>query len=55
LKDKDNELETNNNNKSVRKLYSYKNIAFVSPVSTVPCTHFLVIANDLDRLSTAFK
>jgi len=55
LKDKDNDLETNNKNKSVRKLHSYKNTAFVSSVGTVPCNYFLVTANDLHRLSTAFK
>jgi len=40
LKDKDNDLETNNKNKSVRKLHSCKNIALVSCVDTVECRHF---------------
>jgi hypothetical protein len=55
LKDKYDDLETNNKNKSVRKLYSCKNIILMSRVDTGECSHFLVATKDLDRLSTAYK
>jgi len=55
LKDKCNNLEANNKNKSFRKLHSCKNITFVSRVDRAACSHFLVATKDLGRLSTELK
>jgi hypothetical protein len=51
----DNDLDTNNMNKSARKLHNYKHLVVVSRVDTAACSDLLVVTKDLVRLSTSFR